>query len=604
MSLFGSLFTGVSALSGQSQATAMISNNIANVNTTGFKRSEAAFYSLVTTEGRSSRYSPGTVAVNRIQRVDQQGPIQQTSSSTDVAISGNGFFAVKRDSDPNSDNEFLYTRNGSFSEDSQGFLRNTAGFYLYGWPLDSDNNIPAASGDLSSLTTVDVAFLGGLTRPTTSGQLAINLDASENNINNGTLSGTTQVGTSGFTGLPIPSTQPADFTRALRVYDTLGSSQDLTFQVRKITGPMANVQSNVTAGLELSTDLTSLTGITAGDTFTVAATGTAAQEFIIGAVAGAGQVRIDTVGDLVSYLNTTYGGGAEIDASISTNGQLVLQTRTITDTLTVAETSGTPLFNSTALGFPNPNAPAVTETFSPFTLDGSSAQSSSNPYGFTPSGGQNQSVFPDLADATTPNTRGWWEMTILYPDGSIASQGLVNFNSDGSINAALDASGNIDLELSNLNWNNGSELQDISVDISRFSQFSGNYNVVSSDQNGAELGLRTGIEIDREGFVVARFSNGASAKLYKLPLITFSNPNGLTEVSGTAYSENEQSGEENLKEAGRGGAGFLETATIESSNVDLADEFAKLIVSQRAFSAGTKVITTVDQMTSELLNIR
>jgi flagellar hook protein FlgE len=74
MSLFGSLYTGVSALSAQSQSTSMISNNIANVNTTGFKRSEAAFYSLVTTETRSSRYSPGTVGVNRVQKVNQQGP--------------------------------------------------------------------------------------------------------------------------------------------------------------------------------------------------------------------------------------------------------------------------------------------------------------------------------------------------------------------------------------------------------------------------------------------------------------------------------------------------------------------------------------------------
>lgn len=78
MSLFGALYTGVSGLGAQSQATAMISNNIANVNTVGFKRSEAAFYSLVTTEGRSTKYSPGTVSVDRIQRVTEQGPIQQS----------------------------------------------------------------------------------------------------------------------------------------------------------------------------------------------------------------------------------------------------------------------------------------------------------------------------------------------------------------------------------------------------------------------------------------------------------------------------------------------------------------------------------------------
>jgi flagellar hook-basal body protein len=603
MSLFGSLFTGVSALTAQSQSTAMISNNIANVNTTGFKRSEATFYSLVTTEGRSSRYSPGTVAVNRIQRVDQQGPIQQTSSSTDVAISGNGFFSVKRSGDVGNDQEYLYTRNGSFSEDKQGLLKNTAGFYLYGWPLDADGNIPAASGDLSSLQPVDVAFLGGLTRPTTSAEISLNLDANENDLNNGTLVGGVQVGTTGSLGFPIPQTQPADFTRALRVYDSLGSSQDLTIQLRKVVGPMANAISAVTTGFERSTNFTSLPGIAAGNVFSVASTGTAAQQFIIGAAAGVGQVRVDNVGELVDYLNNTYGGGAEIDASISSSGQLLLQARDMGDSLTVTEVAGTPLFGPNSLRFPNPSAPAVTETYQPFTLNGAGAQTAANPYGFNTLA-TNQSDFPDFAEPVVPNTQGWWEMTVLYPSGSVVTKGLLNFDPDGSLNAAADANGNVDVELNDLEWGNGSAPQDIKIDIENFSQFAGNYNVIFTKQNGAELGLRTGVSIDREGFVVARFSNGAQTPIYKLPLITFSNPNGLAEVSGTAYTKTSESGEENLREAGKGGAGFMETSTIESSNVDLADEFAKLIVAQRAYSAGTKIINTVDQMTQELLDLR
>lgn len=599
MSLFGSLYTGVSALSAQSQSTSMISNNIANVNTTGFKRSEAAFYSLVTTETRSSRYSPGTVGVNRVQKVNQQGPIQQTSSSTDVAISGNGFFVVKRDASTAADQEYLYTRNGSFSEDSQGFLKNTAGFFLYGWPLDSDGEIPAASGDLSSLQAVDVAFLGGLTRPTTSGELAINLNADENDLNNKSLVGTTQSGTASSLDLPISQSQPADFTRALRVYDSLGSAQDITFQFRKIIGPMAQAQTNVASALERDTALTDL-GMTAGDAFTIGVTGTAAAAISVGATV-AGHTRVDTVGDLLDYMNDTYGSGDEIDASINDSGQLVIQARTFGDAITLTETSGTPIFGD--LGFPNPSTPAVTETYVSYDLDGTAAQASDNPYGFTSTQG-NQADFPTLSQVNTPNTQGWWEMTILYPNGNTISKGLINFNSDGSLNAAEDASGNVDIELDSLDWGNGSEAQDIKIDVSRFSQFSGNYNVIFSGQNGAELGLRTGVEIDREGYVSARFSNGASARLYKLPLVTFSNPNGLNEVSGTAYSETDLSGQENLREAGAGGAGFLEASTIESSNVDLADEFAKLIVSQRAFSAGTKIINTVDQMTEELLNLR
>ena len=82
-------------LSAQSQATAIISNNIANVNTTGFKRSEASSPRLVTVESASARYSPGAVTVNRLQQTDLQGQIAQTSSSLDVAIAGDGFFTVR-----------------------------------------------------------------------------------------------------------------------------------------------------------------------------------------------------------------------------------------------------------------------------------------------------------------------------------------------------------------------------------------------------------------------------------------------------------------------------------------------------------------------------
>jgi flagellar hook protein FlgE len=206
------------------------------------------------------------------------------------------------------------------------------------------------------------------------------------------------------------------------------------------------------------------------------------------------------------------------------------------------------------------------------------------------------------------NSHGWWQVTIRDPLNNQLTRGLLNFNSDGTINGLPDTSGNVDINLGGtsggIDWGNGSSKQTIGIDVSRFSQFKSDYTVLFSDQNGAELGLRTGIELDREGYVVARFSNGASSRLYKLPLVTFANQNGLAEVSGTAYSETEESGEENLREAGTGGAGFIEPSTLENSNVDLADEFAKLIVSQRAFSAGTRLINTVDQMTEDLLRLR
>jgi flagellar hook-basal body protein len=602
MGLFGSLFTGVSALFAQSQNTAVISNNIANVNTTGFKRSEAAFQSLVTSTSRTSRYSPGTANVNRIQRVSLQGSTQQSSSRTDASISGNGFFPVRRGTD--SSQELLYTRAGQFSEDSQGLLRNAAGFALYAWPLDTDGNLPADQGDPSSLVPANVAFLGGLTRPTTGAELAINLNANFENVNTGSIdaAGPTQFGSTGFLGYPVPSTSPAAFSRGLTVFDQLGAAQTVTMQFRKVPGPQASALTNAPAVLTRDTILTGLAGVAAGNTFTVTVTGTAAQTYIVGAAPGAGQVRIDTVGDLMDELNKVYGAGNEIDARLTESGQILIQARTLGDSVTLTETAGTPLFGANSLSFPQLVA-GLTETYDPMSLNGAAAQTASNPYGFNTLQ-TNQADFPTLQNLTTPNSAGWWELKVVHPDGSTITEGLLNFNGDGTLNATPDSTGKIDVSLNNVDWGNGSTPQTFTIDIERFSNFSGNFDVIFSDQNGAELGLRIGVEINRDGVIIARFSNGASAQLYKIPLVTFANPNGLDEQSGTAYSKNDESGEENLRQAGAGGAGFVEPATLEASNVDIADEFAKLIVSQRAFGAATRVITTVDQMTEDLLRLR
>lgn len=586
MSLFGSLFTGVSGLSSQSQATAMIANNIANVNTVGFKRSEAAFYSLVTTESRSSRYSPGTVAVNRIQRVDQQGPIQSSISSTDASISGNGFYAVKRDSSDSALTEYLYTRNGQFSEDAQGFLRNSAGFYLYGWPLDSQGNLPANQGDLTSLVPIDVAFLGGLTRPTTTAELAINLDAAEVDET-----------------LANSLTSATDFQRGLTVYDSLGNPQTMTLQFTKTYGPSATAAGSI-GGLNGTTELVNDLGLTDGNQFTVEIDGGGVRIYEINDVAGnptsgLEDVAVTTIADIINDINNNVPGA---EAFLGNSGQLVIQRIDFvagTETLDIQNLVGTPLGS---LGL---SAGLITSN----NLTGAGP----NPYGqydngtpvdAPPYSTEGFPAYQNLPGDALYNSRGWWQVTITDPNSNEMTRGLVNFNGNGTINAIADGSGNIDIELNQIDWGNGSELQNLNIDISRFSQFSSDYTVLFSDQDGAELGLRTGISIDRDGQVVARFSNGATSALYKLPLVTFANVNGLQEVSGTAYSETEESGEENLREAGTGGAGFLEPSTLEISNVDLADEFAKLIITQRAYSANTRVINTVDQMTEDLLRLR
>lgn len=588
MSLFGSLYTAVAGMSAQSQATSIISNNIANVNTTGFKRSEAAFAALVTVESASAKYSPGAVTVNRMQQVDQQGQIAQTGSSLDVAIAGDGFFAVRSENTLDQVGDFKFTRNGQFYEDETGVLQNSAGMYLYGWPvdpLDQDPNmsqgVTVYNPDVSSLEPVNVSLAAGQSRLTTEGTLGINLNADEigKNVDYTAVLPDQQI-------VPYPS--QSDYSRTLRMYDSLGSAQDVTFEFVKVNGPQA-VGVLPVVGLEAADFLSDApTTAAVGNDFTVSINGAAPVIIPAGGVV----IDVTTVYDVIAEINAI-GGGGLAEAYLNDDGQMVISAVDPTHTLDIVDGTGllADFGQSTPLNIIPTGTPPIDNTI---VL----------PYG--------DSVFPQLSvdpyvtpTAGSYNSRGWWQVNIVGPNGPIPiNQGFLNFNSDGSLNALADLDGNTDIELRNLDWGNGSEIQDININIDGLTQFAGIYNVSVASQNGAELGLKTGLEIDREGYVNARFSNGTMSRLYKLPIVTFPSATNLQEISATSYVESAESGTPLLQEAGVAQAGYLETAAIEQSNVDLADEFTKLIVTQRAYSANTKVISTVDQMTEDLLRLR
>ncbi len=122
--------------------------------------------------------------------------------------------------------------------------------------------------------------------------------------------------------------------------------------------------------------------------------------------------------------------------------------------------------------------------------------------------------------------------------------------------------------------------------------------------NGTAFGNLTDVEVDEDGFVTAMFDNGVTRRIAQVAVATFANANGLVPLNGNAYRVSQQSGPFSLKTPGTGGAGFLAPGTLESSTVDLSTEFTGLIVTQRAYSASSKIITTADQMLEELINIK
>ena len=127
MSIFGAMQSGISALASQSSSMGAISDNIANVNTVGYKSNSVAFSTLVTKQSSSSLYSPGGVQSKPKQSISAQGLLSATSNSTDVAISGSGYFVVNQAANPGEGDLWAYTRAGSFSVDENGYLKNTGG---------------------------------------------------------------------------------------------------------------------------------------------------------------------------------------------------------------------------------------------------------------------------------------------------------------------------------------------------------------------------------------------------------------------------------------------------------------------------------------------
>ena len=184
--------------------------------------------------------------------------------------------------------------------------------------------------------------------------------------------------------------------------------------------------------------------------------------------------------------------------------------------------------------------------------------------------------------------------------------GNLTFNSDGTIATPASA---INITLP---WAAASGLspQTIAFNLGTpgtangLTQYDASSTLYASQSNGALFGALTGVHIDGSGNVVAQFSNGIQKPIYKLPVATFLNPNGLGALSGNAYHSSVESGDVSLKVAKQGGAGAVQSSALEQSTVDLAKEFSDMIVIQRAYSAASKIITTADQMLDELTRLK
>ncbi|HEV2531391.1 flagellar hook protein FlgE [Phenylobacterium sp.] len=178
MSINSAMLAGVSGLVANSSALAAISDNIANVNTIAYKRNQVNFANVVTAQAVQGRYSAGGVQGVTHTYVSTQGLIQSAGSTTDLAISGDGFFVVTNKPQgltPADTREF--TRSGQFNVDASGFLVNDAGLYLQGWPAAANGTFAIDPSDLTKLASINVKNLGSAVQETGNVGISANLNS-------------------------------------------------------------------------------------------------------------------------------------------------------------------------------------------------------------------------------------------------------------------------------------------------------------------------------------------------------------------------------------------------------------------------------------------
>lgn len=151
---------------------------------------------------------------------------------------------------------------------------------------------------------------------------------------------------------------------------------------------------------------------------------------------------------------------------------------------------------------------------------------------------------------------------------------------------------------------NGAAALDIEMDFTSSTQYGSNFAVNNLSQDGFTSGRLAGVDIDDEGIVFARYTNGNSSALGKVAMAKFANNQGLRPAGDTNWTESFTSGAVQFGEAGTSSFGAIQSGALESSNVDIAQQLVKLITAQRNFQANSEVISTADSITQTIINIR
>ncbi|MDO7710769.1 MAG: flagellar hook protein FlgE [Pseudomonadota bacterium] len=565
------------ALSGLNAATADLnvkSNNIANVNTTGFKSSRAEFGDVfaVSAFGTSSKTAIGSgVVLSNVAQQFNQGNLEFTDNSLDLAISGEGFFAMAPTQDSG---EITYTRAGAFGINKDGYVVNSEGSFLRTFPVDANGTISATS--MSAAKPLQLPASQGAPEPTTELKIATNLPSNANPISNTSLAASATSGTGAFDA----STLLADF-----------SIDSVSFEVTDGTNP-----TTVTLSADYSGDLASLVSD-------------------LGSALGANYVVTNPSGNNIQISSTQTGTGTTVSVgTFNADADGNTTNSAVTAFPLVTETDGA-----------NAIAPSVVDInpFNPETYSNSTSATVYDSLGnehivttyyqkvdaavASPSGTDNQWKMQvyisanDIKQPSTPAPVGIAPNQLVQLGGTT----VVQFSNNGTLDTVTPTDPvSLAMVSPGTALSSGAADLTVALNLNGSTQNSGSFAVGALTVNGFPTGRLTGVDVSDDGLIRATYSNGQAIPIGKIALANFANAQALNKIGNTQWQETTDSGPVIAGEAATGSFGQIQSGALETSNVDLTKELVGLITAQRNFQANSKAIETNNTITQTIINIR
>jgi len=666
MGVFDALTTAVTGLQAQSFALQNISGNIANSQTTAFKRTETSFADLVQDQVPRLQVSGSVTAASR-QTNSVQGSIQSAAIGTFMAISGDGYFIVQKPSDfsggsPVFNNADLYTRRGDFQVDKDGFLKNAAGYYLMGIPIDPTTGNPVGSSPqvlqfnnnfLPAQATTTIGYTANLAKDPKPASYTAGVVGSEllNPANyianpvagaapNAKITGTgatlspdapaVVTGTTDISGLPTGGVAGNLIINGNPPIAILAgdSAAVIAGKINAVMGPgfatlvsnhlvltSPNAVTNIDIGVASTPALLTELGLTAGTTN--------ATNLLTQGAASAGQTLVITIGATTQTITFGPGGPplnartlAELNACLAAmppavgtasvnplNGNITITaTNSPPDTITISGSATAANFGIHNLQALPANGTVIANDLSTFlneSLTGGSItayDSAGSPANIQFRWAKTKSVAVGGVDTWNLFYQIDANATGIQPAWQNVGTSFT-FASNGQMSPPITS-----LTIPNMTVN-GVALGAVQLNfgaggLTQFGNPTGNVQVNTLTQNGSAAGTLQNITVSDQGNIVGSFSNGRTVELAQITLASFAGQDFLKKEDGGAFSQTAESGIPLFSATGRVVGGSL-----EASNTDIADEFTKLIVTQQAYSANTKIITTGNQMIQDLLAV-